>query len=292
MKKVLLIGRTGQLAQALIRNASVYGFSLFPFTRKDLDVTNVFQLEKKINQVKPNVVINTSAYHVVPKCEEYPEEAFLVNAVSVCRAAQICKKYKVTFVTYSSDYVFDGKKGYPYDENDRPNPLQIYGLTKLAGEYASLNYYPERTFVIRTCGLYGGKTGSPEKGGNFVLNILKEAKNKTRITVSSEQTVSPTYAGDLSQATFRLLKKKSPPGLYHLVNEGYCSWYEFAKEIFKSANIKKKVIPIDRRGKSGDMQRPLFSALINTKAKKLGIILPSWQEGLRSYFYELEASTR
>jgi dTDP-4-dehydrorhamnose reductase len=159
----------------------------------------------------------------------------------------------------------------------------MYGVSKCAGEFAALNLYPERSFIIRTCGLYGGKTGSPQKGGNFVLNIIKEAGNKKTVKVGMEQTVSPTYAGDLSKATLGLLKKRVEPGIYHLINEGYCSWYEFAQEIFKLVGIKTKLIPVDRKRLSGTMKRPLFSALSNAKAKAKGIILPSWREGLTSY---------
>ncbi|MHA1410901.1 MAG: SDR family oxidoreductase, partial [Candidatus Odinarchaeia archaeon] len=213
--------------------------------------------------------------------------AMAVNFVAVNRMAKLCREREITFVTYSTDYVFDGEKEAPYKENDYPNPLQIYGISKLAGEYAALNTYPERTFIIRTCGLYGGKEGSPEKKGNFVLNIIKEARNKEITEVSSEQIVSPTYAGDLSRATLKLLNSKANAGIYHLVNEGYCSWYEFAREILKLAGINKEIRPVDRDGLSGKTKRPKFSALKNTKAKVAGVGLPSWQEGLRSYLNEI-----
>jgi len=167
----------------------------------------------------------------------------------------------------------------------------MYGLSKLAGEYAALNLYSEGTFLIRTCGLFGGKIGSPEKKGNFVLNIMKEARDEEIIEVSSEQIISPTYAGDLSKATLKLLKKEAAPGIYHLVNEGFCSWADFTKEIFKLAGIKTEVVPVDRGGESGGVRRPKFSVLENKKAKALGIELPSWQEGLKSYFEFLKIST-
>lgn len=287
MKKILLIGQTGQLGQSLIKDASLFDFKIISFVRKELDITNPAQLEKNIAELKPNILINTSAYHVVPKCEEKPELAFLINSIAVHQAAKICQKYQIQFVTYSTDYVFDGTKRSPYIEDDYPNPLQIYGLSKLAGEYAVLNYYPKKSFVIRTCGLYGGKEGSPQKGGNFVLSIIEQVKKQTVTEVACEQIISPTYAGDLSKATLKLLKKNTKGGIYHLVNEGHCSWYQFAREILKLAKINKKLIPVDRSGKSGNMNRPLFSALKNTKAKKLGVVLPPWQTGLKTYLYEM-----
>jgi len=284
MKRILLIGKTGQLGRKMMENASSFGFKIVGFEKEDLDVTNELQVKEKIERVKPDILINTSAYHVLAVCEKNPLEAMAVNFVAVDRIAKLCKKKSIKFVTYSTDYVFDGKKGTPYEEDDRPNPLQIYGISKLAGEYASLSSYPEGSFVIRTCGLYGGKEGSPERKGNFVLNIIKESKGESTIEVSSEQIVSPTFAGDLSKATLKLVNSTASPGIYHLVNDGYCSWYDFAKEIFKLANINIKIIPVDRDGSSGGMKRPKFSALKNIKAKLLGIKLPSWQEGLKSYF--------
>jgi len=292
MERILLIGKRGQLAEKILADAPFFDFDIYAFGKDDMDVTDLMQVKKKLDDVKPDVVINTSAYHVLPKCEENPIEAMRVNFVAVKNLAILCKERGIIFITYSTDYVFDGTKNEPYEEDDRPNPLQVYGISKLAGEYAVLNYYPEGSIIIRTCGVYGGKYGSPQKGGNFVLNILKEAYGKKFIEVSSEQIVSPTYAGDLSKATLKLLKLflsgNAKPGIYHLVNEGYCSWYEFTIEIFNLAKINVEVVPIDRGGFSGGVRRPRFSALRNTKAKNLGIILPHWKEGLNSYFrYEL-----
>ena len=291
MRKILLIGKTGQLGGEIIKDVYSFDFDIFPFDKEELDVTNESQVKEKIEKIKPDILINTSAYHIAAACEKNPLAAMEVNFIAVDKMAKLCKRYAIKFITYSTDYVFDGEKGAPYEENDKPNPLQIYGISKLAGEYAALNSYPEGAFVIRTCGLYGGKKGSPEKKGNFVLNIIKEAQNKEVIEVSSEQIVSPTYAGDLSKATLRLLlNSKIIPGIYHLVNEGYCSWYEFTKEIFRLAKINKEIKPVDREGMSGGARRPKFSALANTKAKALGIDLPSWQEGLKSYLNFLKIS--
>jgi len=283
MKKILLIGKTGQLGTEIIKYAFSFGFKISGFKKEELDVTNELQIEEKVKKIKPDILINTSAYHVVTMCEENPLPAMVVNFIAVRNIARICKKNNIIFITYSTDYVFDGVKKTPYEENDAPNPLQIYGISKLAGEYAALNFYPNGVFIIRTCGLYGGEKGSPEKGGNFVLNMIKQAHNKKVIEISSEQVVSPTYAGDLSKATLKLLNSKAKPGIYHLVNEGYCSWYEFAQEIFKLTRINKKIKPIDKNGYDNKMRRPKFSALKNKKAKAVGIKLPPWQEGLKSY---------
>lgn len=287
MKRILLIGKSGQLGAEIINNSAFFNFEVISFNRNELDVNNRLQVEEKITETMPDILINTSAYHIMSKCEENPRDAMESNFIAVRDLAEICRDRNITLVTYSTDYVFDGGKGSPYKENDKPRPLQIYGLSKLAGEYAALNIFPKGVFIIRTNGVYGGRTGSPEKNGNFVLNIIKESQCKNIIEVSSEQIVSPTYAGDLSVATLKLLNSKAEAGIYHLVNEGFCSWYEFAQEVFKLAKINKEIKPVDRDGSSGGIQRPKFSALKNTKAKKLGIELPQWREGLKKYLYEL-----
>ncbi len=289
MKKILLIGKNGQLGAEIMKDAVSSGFEIIGFEKEELDVTNESQVREKIKEIKPDVLINTSAYNAVSMCEKNPLPAMAINFIAVQNLAKACKKNNIIFITYSTDYVFDGQKGVPYEEGDTPNPLQIYGISKLAGEHAALSSCCGGVFLIRTCGLYGGKKGSPEKG-NFVLNIIKEATNKETIEVSSEQVVSPTYAGDLSKATLKLLNSNAKPGIYHLTNEGYCSWYEFTQEIFKLAGINKEMKPINRDGVDGEMKRPKFSALKNVEAKSMGIKLPSWQEGLKAYLDFLNQS--
>lgn len=282
-KKILLIGKTGQLGREIMKDAFSFGFEIVGFEQEELDVTNYLQVKEKIEKIKPNIVINTSAYHVVSMCQENPMMAMAVNFIAVLNLASICKENNIIFITYSSDYVFDGTKKISYKEDDAPNPLQMYGMSKLAGEYAALHAYPNGVFIIRTCGLYGGKIGSSQKG-NFVLNIIKEAGDKEVVEVSVDRMASPTYAGNLSKATLTLLNSKAKFGIYHLINEGECSWYEFTQEIFKLAGVTKKLKPINRGDVDGKIKRPKFSALKNTKALALGIQLPSWQEGLVDYF--------
>lgn len=284
MKKILLTGKNGQLGREIIKEARSFGFDIFAFDKDDLDITDKEKLEEKIRDIKPDILINTAAYNSLLKCEEYPFFAMSVNFLAVANLSRLCKEYKIKFVTYSTDYVFDGKKNDSYTEVDIPNPLQIYAMSKLAGEHAVLDIYPENSFIIRTCGIFGGKTGSPEKNGNFVLNIIKEAQDKNSLEISSEQIVSPTYAGDLSKATLKLLSSiQAECGIYHLVNEGFCSWHEFAQEIFDILKIKTKIIPVNRQGNVANIKKPRFSVLKNTKAKSIGIVLPSWKEGLNFY---------
>ena len=192
-----------------------------------------------------------------------------------------CRQLHAKLVTFSSDYVYDGRLGRAYREDDIPHPIQYFGLSKYIGEIIARNYNPD-TIIIRTSGVYGGE-GSQSKR-NFVLNLLNESKTNKLIDVSSEQIVSPTFAHDLATATMALLRHpKATPGIYHLTNTGYCSWAEFSDEILHLMKSNASVRPVDRRGESGGIRRPLFSALENTKAKVLGIVLPDWKEALKRY---------
>lgn len=289
-KIILIIGKNGQLAQALLSRANSFDFDrVVAFNREELNVLDEVKLKEILTDIKPDIVINTSTMQVMSQCENDPYSAFKINFLAVKSLASLCKENKAILVTFSSDYVFSGRYNKLNEENDQTEPLQIYGLSKLAGEYAALTVYPEGTYVIRTCGLYGGLLGSPDKG-NFVLNIIKEADSKDLIEVSSDQVVSPTYAGDLSEAILKLLEIKAEPGVYHLVNDGFCSWYEFTQEIFKLVNIKKELRGVNRGGFSGSSNRPRFSALKNVKAEALGVLLPTWQEGLKKYIEFLKSN--
>jgi len=291
-KTILIIGKNGQLAQALLSQASSFDFNkIVAFNREELNVLDEVKLKEVLADIKPDIVVNTSTMQVMSQCENDPYGAFKINFLAVKNLANLCKENKAILVTFSSDYVFSGRQDRLNEEIDKTEPLQMYGLSKLAGEYAVLTVYPEGTYVIRTCGLYGGLFGSPDKG-NFVLNMIKEAQAKDLIEVSSDQIVSPTFADDLSKAVLKLLDLKAEPGIYHLINEGSCSWYEFTQEIFKLANIKKELRGVDRGGFSGNSNRPKFSALKNVKAKALGVSLPTWQQGLKTYIDFLKDHNR
>ena len=279
--RILIIGKTGQLGSALIEDATALGHEIFAPSKHNLDITNKQSFLTALKLFSPDVVINTAAYHNVPLCEVNQMVAFQVNCIAVKEMAEISSDFNAWFVSFSTDYVFDGKKKEPYTESAIPNPLQIYGLSKLAGEYAALSY--PKSIIIRTCGLYGLQ-GATSKGGNFVDNRIKDSEINTHLEVSNDQTVSPTYAVDLSKAVLQLITHPlKESGIYHLVNQGYCTWYEFTKEIYKILNIDIELMPVDRMGKTDNMRRPLFSALKNEKAAKMGIDLPDWKDGLIRY---------
>jgi dTDP-4-dehydrorhamnose reductase len=192
-------------------------------------------------------------------------------------------------MTFSTDYVFNGEQRKPYREEDCPEPLQIYGISKLAGEIIARAAAPDRVIVVRTCGLYG-QAGAASKGGNFVDNRIKDGRVLSALDMACDQTVCPTSTDDLSKAVYDLIDKPSLAfGIYHLVNEGECTWYEFTSVIYEYLDIKMQVNPVDREGRTNSMRRPLYSVLANTRARALGITLPHWRDALKRY---LQAKTK
>lgn len=279
--KILLIGKTGQLGGDLLRNNTRH--EIHAPSREILDIEKSETVETQIKDFSPDIVINTAAFHNVPACEQEFDTAFRINCVAVKRIADLCKKRDIWFMTFSTDYVFNGEKRSPYLETDAPVPLQLYGISRLAGEYYSMAAAPEQTIIVRTCGLYGA-SGARSKGGNFVDNRISDSRLMKLLEMSSEQIVSPTSTFDLSQAIYKLIEHPElKSGIYHLVNEGEASWYEFTKTIFELFNLKVEVNPVDRGGMSGNFRRPLYSVLSNTKGKEMGIVLPHWRDALKRY---------
>lgn len=279
--KVLLIGKSGQLGGDLLRSNP--GHEITAPEKTELDIAKWDAVATYIAALRPELVINTAAFHNVPLCESAVEQAFRVNCAAVRDLALACREAGARFVSFSSDYVFGGEKRTPYAEDARPQPLQIYGISRLAGEYAALAAYPGGTLMIRTCGLYG-RGGASSKGGSFVDKRLADARTISMLEMGCDQIVSPTSTHDLARAVWRLLAHpEAQPGLYHLVNEGACSWYEFTKAIYEIAELEMEVVPVDRGGMSGTMRRPLYSVLANTRARALGIELPHWRDALERH---------
>lgn len=279
--RILLIGRTGQLGGSIL--ADPRGHHVHAPGRDELDIESKDSCERAIAGLRPDVVINTAAFHNVPQCEVEPLRAFAVNCQAVRDLAAICKKMDVRLVTFSSDYVFAGEKRMPYREDDRTGPVQMYGISRLSGELAALATAPGHTIVVRTCGLYG-MSGAASKGGNFVDKRIADARAGGPLQMGCDQTVAPTYTHDLAQAVLRLLEHpQAGSGIYHLVNEGECTWFEFTRAVYALMGLKVELQPVDRGGMSGEMRRPLYSVLANTRARALGITMPHWRDALKRY---------
>jgi len=282
MVKILLLGRTGQLGSDIVRNLPS-GVDLVAPGRDVVDVSDRARTREFIQSIRPDVVINTTAFHDVPLCESKYEEAFEINCFALHTIANACGDVGARLVTFSTDYVFDGTKQLPYVETDCPKPLQIYGITRMTGERIVSVVLPDAALIIRTCGLYG-IAGSKARDRNFVDKRIRDAGRGGSINMSCEQTVCPTYTEDLSKAVLTLvLDKRAASGIYHLVNEGSCSWYEFTKEIYKLLDLEVDLRPVDRNGCSDGIRRPINSVLENTKGREIGVILPHWRDALKRY---------
>ncbi len=280
--KILLIGKNGQVGREIVAAAKRQNLTIFTYDHSELDILNSKKLKTTILKHSPDIVINTAAYHVIAQCEVYPEKAFAINVFASKVLADICREKGIRLVTFSTDKVFDGTKKTPYREGDRPNPLQMYGISEYARESVTLHYNPD-SIVIRTCGIFGGKQGSVSKKGNFILYILSQAKTQASLEIASDHVASIASASDLAGAILRLINIKKTSGIYHLVNEGYTSWAEYAEEIVKFARLQMKIIRVKRGSTFNGLTIPLFAPLKNIRAREVGIVLPSWRDGLRRY---------
>jgi dTDP-4-dehydrorhamnose reductase len=281
--RVLLIGANGQLGSDLLRAFRTAGHIVMPFTHSQVDVCSGDRVAEIVDEAKPEIVLNTAAFHKVEECEKNPALAFQVNSSAAINLARICKQSGSILVHFSTDYVFDGLKIAPYEETDLPCPLNVYGVSKVAGEHL-IACNADRYFVIRTCGLYG-VAGSSGKGGNFVENMLKKALAGETIRVVDDQVLTPTYTVDLAEATQKLLLTKRY-GLYHLSSEGQCSWFEFTRRIFEWAAVEAKLIAVKTSDFPSPVRRPAYSVLSKKKLRSLGVSVPPWQDALSRYLQE------
>jgi dTDP-4-dehydrorhamnose reductase len=282
--KVAIIGARGQLGRELVK---VFGPGCTPLDIEDVDIREPVGLRRILETCGPSVLINTAAYHNVPECEKDPERAFAVNAIGVKNLRDICLALDLALVQISTDYVFDGRKNVPYTEEDTPNPLNAYGVSKLAGEFFA-RQVPVH-YVVRLAGLFG-VAGSVAKGGtNFVKLMLEAARTKDRVAVSSNIFSSPTYAPDAAVRIREIIEAGSPPGVYHVTNDGACSWHDFAAEIFRrtgaAINLEER---IETPELEGGLRRPLYTVLRSLKTRPMR----SWQEALGEYLSEEDAALK
>jgi dTDP-4-dehydrorhamnose reductase len=278
--KVLIVGSTGQLGSDILK---VFDGETIPLTHEEIEVKDIDSCRRVLKGA--DVVINCAAYVNVDESEDHPDDAFMVNAVGARNVALVCAERKMKSVYISTDFVFDGQqpigKEKPYNEDDKPNPINTYGLSKYAGEIFVKNYC-EKNYIIRSASLYGEK-GAKGKGGNFVDWMIKKANNNEKINVVSDIVMSPTYAKDVAGMLKNIIEKDLDYGVYHVVNQGYCSWFEFTKEIFKKMKIDVELFPIQAIELDRKARRPTFSALENKKLKKFGLRMRNWEDALEEY---------
>ncbi|MDD8026863.1 MAG: dTDP-4-dehydrorhamnose reductase [Acidobacteriota bacterium] len=279
---IALIGADGQLGTDL--RTLIPTESLRPLYYPEFDVTKADDAAAKLRGLRPDVVINTAAFHRVDECEDRIEDAFRVNAFAVRDLARACRAMGAVLVHFSTDFVFDGRGSRPYREDDRPGPLSAYAASKLAGEHLLAAEW-ERHFIVRTCGLFG-RAGCLEKGRNFVETMLWLAESKRPIRVVDDQIVAPTSTLELARNVLALIGTEAF-GLYHLTSRGGCSWFEFARGIFELAETEANLIPVGSAEYGAKARRPAYSLLDDGKARRLGLLgCSDWKTALAGYLEE------
>jgi len=279
--RIAVIGSTGQLGTDLVKTLGAT-HEVIGLTHNDLEVAD-YDSCLILKKHQPDMVINTAAFHKTDQCEEEPLKTFSVNALGARNVATITKEIGATAVFISTDYVFDGSKKEPYTEEDVPAPINTYGISKLAAEHF-IRQNPKH-YIIRLASVFG-KAGASGKGGNFVETMITKAKNNDPITVIDDMWMSPTYTKDAASIIKEIAEKQLPYGVYHATNKGYCSWYQFAEQIFQLTGLTPELTPIKTEQLAMKAKRPQFSALKSIKLTKYDIEVPTWQQALREYLVE------
>jgi len=272
--RIVITGSNGQLGRELASRLASPTNQLYCIDLPGCDITRKTDVHSFLNKAKPETIIHCAAYTDVDGCERNPLKAKAINEIGTRNLVEYAGPNNVLFVYVSTDYVFDGKKGAAYTETDQVAPLSIYGRTKLNGEYI-VQRNCTKHFIVRTAWLYG-------QGTNFITKVIETAKKNRQLRMVDDQFGCPTYTKDLAGAIEKLIETNEY-GIYHIVNSGSCSRYEFAIDIIRNAGIDIDV----QRVKSSEFKttaaRPANTILNTKKLKKIGIALRSWQDALSEY---------
>jgi dTDP-4-dehydrorhamnose reductase len=278
--KILVTGASGQLGSEIKERVERFPNWEFLFcTVESLDITNVSDVEDFFSIHKITAIINCAAYTAVDLAESNREVCEAVNVRGAKNLAIVAAKYNVKYIHTSTDFVFDGHYHLPYKETDKPNPLNVYGITKLQGEQEVLKLVPE-AIIIRTAWLYSNH------GGNFVKTMQRLGNEREELNVIFDQVGTPTWAGDLAETILEILSQLevggTQKGMYHYSNEGLASWYDFAIEIIEFSKLECKVLPIETKDYPTPAPRPAYSVLNKAKIKKdFGLEIPHWKQSLK-----------
>lgn len=278
--KVLVTGVKGQLGYDVMAELAKRNIEAIGVDIDEMDITDKISVEKVIGEAAPDVVVHCAAYTAVDAAEDNEALCRRVNAGGTRNIAEVCKKLDCKMVYISTDYVFDGQGTRPWEPDDERHPLNVYGQTKYEGELAvqeNLSKY----FIVRIAWVFG------KNGKNFVKTMLKLAETHDKLTVVNDQFGSPTYTYDLARLLVDMIQTDKY-GIYHATNEGICSWYEFACEIFRQAGVKIEVTPVPASEYPAKAKRPENSRLDKSKLTENGFErLPSWQDALGRYLKEI-----
>ena len=258
-------------------------YNLVALNRQALDITNNQAVMAIMAKEKPEFVINATAYNKVELAETEKDLAFNVNSTAVGNLAKASAKEGAIFIHVSTDYVFDGSKEF-FEESDIPRPLNVYGQSKLAGEEL-VKATSEKYYLIRTSAVFGVKQGKQKM--NFVDRMVSLARQGQSLKVVNDQVTSPTYSLDLAYKIKELIEKPGSFGIYHITNQGSCSWHEFTLKILELMNIKSAVTTIKAENSGSKAIRPKMSVLKNLALEKAGFApMPAWQDALQRYLKE------
>ena len=277
--KILLIGKNGQIGSAIKRRLNKINRNIICLSKKELNLENLLSIEKKLNRIKPEIIINAAAYTKVNDAERNKNLCYKINALSIKKITRWVYKNNSFLVHYSTDYVFSGKNKKPWKENDKTKPINVYGKSKLAGEKFIISSKC-KYLILRVSWVYA------DNGENFPKKIIKKIKNKNKIFVVNDQIGTPNHADFISEITIKIIKKiiKEPlinPKILNLSARGHTTYYKFAKKIYEKLKKKYKqcnIIPIATNKLSGKIKRPLNSKLdISMLEKFLNFKSPNWE---------------
>lgn len=278
--KILVTGATGQLGHDVAEELAKRGHEPIGVGSADMDITSEEQVRKIFDRVRPEAVVHCAAYTAVDRAEDEPELCRRINAEGTRRIARFCREYGCKLLYISTEYVFEGEGERPWEPDDTPNPLNVYGQSKYEGEQA-VQECLDKYFIVRISWVFG------LHGGNFVRTMLRLGRERGAVKVVDDQIGSPTYTRDLSILLADMAESEKY-GIYHASNEGFCSWYEFAAEIFRKAGLRVDVTPVDSGSFPTKARRPHNSRMNKDKIVKNGFNkLPSWQDALGRYLREL-----
>jgi dTDP-4-dehydrorhamnose reductase len=287
--RIAVVGAGGQLGAAVVHECRPVHETI-AFSRRELDVRDAASVMAAMAKCRPEVIVNGAAFTDVEGAEDHPIEALDVNAFGVRTLARAALRHHAALVHYSTDFVFDGHAAEPYTEEHPPNPKSVYAASKLLGEWFALdgNGRGATAYVLRVEALFGrAPNGPPAKGSAAaIVNTLKGGGSPK---VFEDRTISPTYVVDAARATRQLIEMHAsarPPGIYHCVNSGLCTWLEFSRELARQLGIEPRLTPVRMADMALRAQRPQYCALSNAKLRSLGISMPSWQEALARYVCE------
>ena len=286
--RIVVIGSTGQLGQDFPEPLKQARHEVVGLTHTQLDITNAAGMAVILEPLTPDLVINCAAYNLVDRAEDEPDVAYRINALGPRNLARLCEVHRWRLLHVSSDYVFGGiaseriATGQPLTESELPAPNSAYATSKLAGEFF-VRSECSRSFVVRTCGLYGLAALRGQGKGNFVETMLRLGRDRSQLKVVDDQLCTPTATADLAAALTRLIDTDTF-GLYHATNEDQMTWCELAREIFRASQMSIEVLPITTTEFGAKARRPAFSVLDCGKlASVIGGRLPDWHDALSRY---------